>query len=205
MSEPSSIEASHPSDDTHHAYDAQLLRRAGEGDQSALAELYDRWVRPLHALACNILRDPVESEDILHDAFVTLWQKAADFDGSRGHAFAWAATLVRNRAIDRLRSRARRSELLNQAAPADLGYDEINNSGHGHDSAGHLWLKEKASAVRRALATLPNDQSDALHLAYFGGLTQHEIAEKLAQPPGTVKARIRRSLLKFRDVLTPQL
>jgi RNA polymerase sigma-70 factor, ECF subfamily len=201
MSQASPIEA----DDTRHAYDAQLLSRAGACDQSALGELYDRWSRPLHALACNILRNPAESEDVLHDVFVTLWQKAADFDASRGHAFAWAATLVRNRSIDRLRSRVRRAELLDQAAPADLGYDETNHGATGTDSAGHLWLKEKASAVRRALATLPGDQRDALQLAYFGGLTQHEIAEKLSQPLGTIKARIRRGLLKLRDVLTPQL
>jgi RNA polymerase sigma-70 factor (ECF subfamily) len=185
-----------------HATDARLLRRAGQGDQSALGELYDRWVRPLHALACNILRDPAESEDVLHDVFVTLWEKAADFDASRGHAFSWAATLVRNRAIDRLRSRARRSELLAQAAPADLGYDETNTPADGGDTTS---VKENAAAVRRALASLPADQRDALQLAYFGGLTQQEIAEKLSQPLGTVKARIRRGLLKLRDLVAPQL
>lgn len=185
-----------------HALDAKLLRRAGQGDQSALGELYDRWIRPLHALACNILRDPAESEDVLHDVFVTLWEKAADFDASRGHAFSWAATLVRNRAIDRLRSRARRSELLAQAAPSDLGYDETNTPADGGDTTS---LKENASTVRRALATLPADQRDALQLAYFGGLTQQEIAEKLSQPLGTVKARIRRGLLKLRDLVAPQL
>lgn len=203
MSDSTSLALS--SDADRHAHDAQLLRRAGEGDQSALGELYDRWVRPLHALACQILRDPTEAEDVLHDAFVTLWQKAADFDGSRGNAFAWAATLVRNRAIDRLRSRARRSELLEQAVPLDLGYDESNPGATGTDSAAHLWLKEKASAVRRALASLPAEQRDALQLAYFSGLTQHEIAEKLSAPLGTVKARIRRGLLKLRDALASQL
>lgn len=202
MSDRASIDAVIPADDDRHARDAQLLRRAGQGDQSALGELYDRWVRPLHALACNILRDPAESEDVLHDVFMTLWQKSADFDSSRGHAFAWAATLVRNRAIDRLRSRARRAELLDQSVPADLGYDETNTPANGGDTAS---LKENATAVRRALASLPAEQRDALHLAYFGGLTQLEIAEKLAQPLGTVKARIRRGLLKLRDVLTPQL
>jgi len=133
---------------------------------------------------------------------VTLWQKASDFDASRGHAFSWAATLVRNRAIDRLRSRVRRSELLAQAAPADLGYDETNTPADGGDTT---WIKEKASTVRQALATLPDDQRDALQLAYFSGLTQQEIAEKLSQPLGTVKARIRRGLLKLRDLVAPQL
>lgn len=205
MSESPSIDAAPAADDARHSLDAQLLRRAGQGEQSALGELYDRWVRPLHALACNILRDPAEAEDVLHDVFVTLWQKSSGFDAARGNAFAWAATLTRNRAIDRLRSRARRAELLDRAAPADLGYDEASTGAGGTDSAGHLWLKEKASAVRLALAGLPGDQRDALQLAYFGGLTQQEIAEKLSQPLGTVKARIRRGLLKLRDTLAPKL
>lgn len=202
MSEPAPIDAAPPADADRHALDAQLLRRAGQGDSSALGELYDRWIRPLHALACNILRDPAESEDVLHDVFMTLWRKAADFDTTRGHAFAWAATLTRNRAIDRLRSRARRAELLNQSFPADLGYDETHTPANGGDTAS---LKENAAAVRRALSSLPTEQRDVLQLAYFGGLTQQEIAEKLVQPLGTVKARIRRGLLKLRDVLSPQL
>jgi RNA polymerase sigma-70 factor, ECF subfamily len=202
MSDSSSIDAAPAADDSRHAFDAQLLRRAGTGDQSALGELYDRWVRPLHALAVNILRDHAEAEDVLHDVFVTLWEKSAAFDASRGHAFSWAATLTRNRAIDRLRSRARRAELLAQAAPADLGYDETNTPADGGDTT---WLKEKASAVRQALSSLPADQRDALQLAYFGGLTQQEIAEKLSQPLGTVKARIRRGLLKLRELVAPQL
>lgn len=203
MSDAPSIDAAPAADDAErHATDAKLLRLAGQGDQSALGKLYDRWVRPLHALACQILRDPAEAEDVLHDVFVTLWEKAADFDASRGHAFSWAATLVRNRSIDRLRSRARRAELLSQAAPADLGYDETNTPSNGGDTTS---LKENASAVRRALSSLPADQRDALQLAYFGGLTQQEIAEKLSQPLGTVKARIRRGLLKLRDLVAPQL
>ncbi len=194
--------AADDSEADRRAIDARLLASAAQGDQAALGELYDRWGRPLHALACNILRDTTEAEDVLHDAFVTLWQKAPDFDATRGHAFSWAATLVRNRAIDRLRSRQRRSELLDQANPADLGYDETNTPADGGDTT---WLKEKASAVRRALTALPADQRDALQLAYFGGLTQQEIAQKLTQPLGTVKARIRRGLLKLRDVLAAQL
>ncbi len=203
MSDAPSIDATPAADDAErHVIDAKLLRLAGQGDQSALGKLYDRWVRPLHALACQILRDPAEAEDVLHDVFVTLWGKAADFDASRGHAFSWAATLVRNRSIDRLRSRVRRSELLSQAAPADLGYDETNTPSNGGDTTS---LKENATAIRRALSSLPADQRDALQLAYFGGLTQQEIAEKLSQPLGTVKARIRRGLLKLRDLVAPQL
>jgi RNA polymerase sigma-70 factor (ECF subfamily) len=200
MSSPAAII---PPDEEKHAMDAQILQRVAAGDQSALGELYDRFSRPLFSAALRILNNAAEAEDVLHDVFVTLWDKAADFEASKGHAFSWALTLTRNRAIDRVRSRKRRSEILTQALPADLGYDEASDA--KLDSAGNLWVKEKAAAVRTAVATLPADQRQALELAYFSGLTQQQIAEKLSEPLGTIKARIRRALFKLRDVLTPQL
>jgi RNA polymerase sigma-70 factor (ECF subfamily) len=192
-----------PPDEEKHAVDAQILQRVAAGDQAALGELYDRFSRPLYSVALRVLNDATEAEDVLHDVFVTVWDKAADFEASRGHAFSWALTLTRNRAIDRVRSRKRRSEILTQAVPSDLGYDEADDA--KLDSADTLWIKEKAAAVRSAVATLPADQRQALELAYFGGLTQLQIAEKLAEPLGTIKARIRRALLKLRDVVSPQL
>jgi len=192
-----------PPDEEKHAVDAQILQRIAAGDQAALGELYDRFSRPLFSVALRVLNDAAEAEDVLHDVFVTLWDKAADFESSRGHAFSWALTLTRNRAIDRVRSRKRRSEILTQAVPADLGYDEAADA--KLDSADTLWVKEKAAAVRSAVATLPADQRQVLELAYFGGLTQQQIAEKLSAPLGTIKARIRRALLKLRDVISPQL
>jgi RNA polymerase sigma-70 factor, ECF subfamily len=190
-------------DEAQHTADAALLARIAAGEQAALGELYDRFSRPLYSVALRVLNDAAEAEDIIHDVFITLWAKARDFQSSRGHAFSWALTLTRNRAIDRVRSRKRRGELLSQAALSDLGYDETDAA--DHDSATTLWFKEKASAVRRALATLPADQRKALELAYFSGLTQIEIAAQLAEPLGTIKARIRRGLLKLRDVIAPQL
>ena len=191
-----------PPDEEQHAIDAQLLQRVAVGDQSALGELYDRFSRPLLSVARRILNDAAEAEDVLHDVFVTIWENAGDFETSRGHAFSWAMTLTRNRAIDRIRSRKRRSEILADSVPADLGY--IEDSLTANDSADKIWLVEKAAAVRRAVATLPADQRQALELAYFSGLTQQQIAGKLATPLGTIKARIRRALLKLRDVLSPQ-
>ena len=192
-----------PPEEEKHAVDAQILQRIAAGDQAALGELYDRFSRPLFSVALRVLNDAAEAEDVLHDVFVTLWDKAADFESSRGHAFSWALTLTRNRAIDRVRSRKRRSEILTGAVPADLGYDEAADA--KLDSVDTLWVKEKASAVRSAVATLPADQRQALELAYFGGLTQQQIAAKLSEPLGTIKARIRRALLKLRDVISPQL
>jgi RNA polymerase sigma-70 factor (ECF subfamily) len=181
--------------------DAQLVRRMAAGDRTALAELYDRFSRPLYATALRIVTDPAEAQDLVHDAFIALWEKAALFETERGTAFAWAVTLVRHRAIDRVRSRRRRGELLATSFPADLGYDE--NSGVSADASAASG--DQASAIRAAVATLPIEQQRAVELAFFSGLTQQEIAQKLSEPLGTVKARIRRALLKLRDTLGHRL
>lgn len=190
-----------PSDERQQA-DARLVRRIAEGDKDALAELYDRFSRPLYATALRVVQDQAEAQDVVHDAFVTLWEKASSFEATRGSAFSWAVTLVRNRAIDRVRMRRRRAELLTASAPSDLGYDDAHTTPGADDTAS---LGDEARAVRAAVATLPPDQKRALELAFFGGLTQQQIAEKLAEPLGTVKARIRRALLKLRDTVARRL
>lgn len=185
-----------PPPDDREIVDAQLLRRVAQGDRDAFAKLYDRFAGPLYGVALRIVHEPAEAQDIVHDAFVTVWEKCASFDTSRGSAFSWAVTLVRNRAIDRLRMRRRRSELLAESAPSDLGL------GGNHASAADTAASgDEARAVRAAVAALPAEQQHALELAFFGGLTQEEIAQKLREPLGTVKARIRRGLLKLRDSL----
>lgn len=184
------------------AIDAALVRRMSGGDRDALAELYDRFSRPLFSTAFHILKDSAESQDIVHDVFLVLWEKAAQFEETRGSAFSWAVTLTRNRSIDRLRARRRRAGLLEKSAPSDLGYDE----GAGASGAvEHASAGDEASAVRSAVAALPPDQKRALELAFFSGLTQQEIAGQLQEPLGTVKARIRRGLLKLRDSLPHRL
>lgn len=184
--------------DARRTEDDALLLRMARGEQAACAELYDRFSRPLYSIALRVLGQPAEAEDIIQDVFLALWEKAGDFDPSRGSAFAWAVTLTRNRAIDRVRTRARRATLLQEAPPDDL-------VGGGHrgdpDSADDLIFKEKNIAVRAALSALPAEQLRALELAFFSGMTQQEIAVRLNEPLGTIKARIRRGLLKLRDSL----
>ena len=182
------------------AVDDELLRRMARRDPAAFSALYDRFSRPLYATALRMLNDAHEAEDIVQDVFEALWKKASAFEAERGSAFSWAITLTRNRAIDRIRMRKRRSELLAASVPEDLGYHA--NAG---DSADDLWLKEKAGAVRGAVAALPGEQQRALELAFFSGLTQQQIATLLREPLGTVKARIRRGLLKMRETLTRNL
>lgn len=178
------------------------MQRIAAGDRQALAELYDRFSGPLHGTALRILRDSAEAQDIVHDVFLTLWNKAAEFHADRGTAFSWAITLVRNRAIDRVRRRKRRAELLADSVPGDLGYEDTDAAKSAGDSAA---AGDEASAVRGALAQLPAEQRRALELAFFSSLTQQEIALTLSEPLGTVKARIRRGLLKLRDTLAPRL
>lgn len=186
-----------PPDDRDQA-DAQLVQRIAQGDRGAFGEFYDRFSRPLYATALRIVQDAAEAQDIIHDVFVVVWEKAATFESQRGSVFSWVVTLVRNRAIDRVRSRRRRSELLSASVPSDLGYHEDQQGRPGDDQA---IIGDEARAVRAALASLSADQQKAVEMAFFGGFTQEEIARTLNEPLGTVKARIRRGLLKLRDAL----
>jgi RNA polymerase sigma-70 factor, ECF subfamily len=186
-----------PPPDERAAADANLMRQVATGDRAAFGNLYDRFAGPLYATAVRILSDAGEAQDVVHDAFVALWEKAATFDAARGSAFSFAVTLLRNRAIDRLRMRRRRSELLAASAPTDLAYGQSAEKSADASAAS----ADDAQSVRLALAQLPAEQQRALELAFFGGLTQEEIAQKLSEPLGTVKARIRRALLKLRATL----
>lgn len=191
--------AANESPDLSNQADAQagLLAAMARGEKSALAGLYDSLAKPLYSLAYRITNDATEAQDIIQDVFLQLWHKAADYHVSRGSVFSWAATLTRNRAIDRVRMRKRRAEILAESAgelqPAAPAGDT--------DSAGSLWAQEKAGAVRAALTQLAPEQQKAIELAYFSGLTQQEIAARLNEPLGTIKARIRRGLLQLRQSL----
>lgn len=188
--------------DDRQQTDARLLRLVAAGDRQAYADLYDRFSGPLYGTVLRILRDPAEAQDVVHDTFVAIWDKATTFETARGSAFSWVITLARNRAIDRVRMRKRRTDLLSDSTLGDLGYADAETSGSGGDSAAS---SDDASAVRAAVATLPPEQKRALELAFFSGLTQEEIAHKLSEPLGTVKARIRRGLIKLRDTLAHRL
>lgn len=175
-----------------------LLAAVARGDHYALGRLYDALARPLYALACRILGDAAEAQDVVHDVFFAIWNKADRYDAARGTVFSWAATLTRHRAIDRLRLRQRRADLLDGAA--DLPHAPIPSA--AGDFFDDLWLRERTAAVRSALAELEPGHQVVIELAYFGGLTHQEIADRLRQPLGTVKARIRRGLLKLRHHLS---
>jgi RNA polymerase sigma-70 factor (ECF subfamily) len=176
--------------------DVDLLQRIARQDRGAFAEFYDRHSTLMFSIACKILNDQTEAEDVLQEVFVQIWEKAARFDPKLGKATSWAATLTRNKAIDRIRASQRRTRLADEAtveqAVLGEGSDSANDAVHGH---------EKAKLIQSAVVGLPEEQRRAIELAYFSGLTQDEISKKLNEPLGTIKARIRRGLLKLRDQL----
>jgi RNA polymerase sigma-70 factor, ECF subfamily len=181
---------------THANDDDQLLEQVAQGDRSAFGTLYDRFSTPLYSLAVKILPNEAEAQDILQEVFLSVWHKAGSFRADRGSAFSWAVALLRNRAIDRIRSRRRRGELLEANAP------DLEPAGSAaKSSAENCETSERAREVRSALGQISDDQRQVLHLAYFEGLTQAEIAEKLDEPLGTVKARVQRGMVRMRVIL----
>jgi len=187
-------------DETAPDQDGELLRRIAAGDRTAFAEFYDRHSTLMFSVACKILNDPSEAEDVLQETFVQIWEKAGRFDPKLGKASSWAATLTRNKAIDRIRASQRRGRLAEEAgaesAITSEATETANEAVHGHD---------KARLIQSAITGLPAEQRRAIELAYFSGLTQHEISEQLKEPLGTIKARIRRGLLRLRDELEARL
>jgi len=173
---------------------AQLLRRIATQDREALAELYDQFSGVLFSTAVRILGDSHEAEEVIQDVFVQIWSKAASFDVALGTPLHWVLSITRNRCIDRLRARERRTRLAADAR-------NLTDAGNA-DSAGQPGLTaEELALVRASVETLPQEQRQAIELCFFSGMTHAEIAEALREPLGTVKARIRRGMLKLREKL----
>jgi RNA polymerase sigma-70 factor, ECF subfamily len=177
--------------------DVDLLHAVANGDEGALARLYDAYRVILFGLLVRILNSREEAEDILQDVFVQVWRRARDFDEKRGKPFTWLVTLARSRAIDRLRLLGARQRLATGAAQQQT--EEVS------DALSDTILGTRREIVRRALAGLPDEQRNALVLAYFDGLTQSEIASKLNTPLGTVKTRMRTGMQKLRALLGSEL
>jgi RNA polymerase sigma factor (sigma-70 family) len=172
--------------------DEVLLARCGRGDDAALAELYDRHGRVAYGLALRIVRDPGLAEDAVQEGFLGVWRSADAFLRERATARTWILTLVHRRAVDLVRREERR-----RAEPLD---DVPERAGSEADE--HVWLSARRELVERALSQLPDDQREALEIAYYGGFTQSELAEHLGVPLGTVKSRTFAGLGRLRDLLT---
>jgi len=180
------------------ADDASLLRAVQRGDQQAFAALYDRYAGVAYGLAYRITNDGASAEDAVQEAFVSTWKQAPRFDPDRGQVRSWLLTIVHHRAIDTVRRRSSRNEHALPEGPEEF----IATRGRPEELA--EWTLE-AEAVREALRLVPDDQRQTIELAYFGGLTHVEIAERMRVPLGTVKSRLRIGLEKMREYLRPKV
>ncbi|MBA2263999.1 MAG: sigma-70 family RNA polymerase sigma factor [Chloroflexi bacterium] len=174
--------------------DARLAERIRSGDTTALGELYDRHSAAALATALRVVGDREEAEDVVHDAFVAVWRKIDRFDADRGSLRPWLMTVVRNRAIDRVRARR-----------FNVDVDDADERSLLRTGPNPTWddavRRASAREVRAALAQLPDEQRRAIELAYFEGYTYREVADLTGVPAGTANGRLRLALAKLREAL----
>lgn len=177
--------------DLAHLSDEALVALVARSDETALAELYDRVGGAAYGLAYRVLRDASLAEDVVQEAFLGLWRTAGSFLPERAKASTWILTLVHRRAVDAVRREQRRRAEPLEGAPEPAG-------GSAEEDA---WLRLERERVQAALAQLPDQQREAIELAYYGGFTQSELAERLGQPIGTIKSRMFAGLSRLRELL----
>lgn len=188
---------------TAAARDLELLERASGGDERALGDLYDRHADVVFSLAKAIVGSRTDAEDVSAAVFAQLWRTAAQYDAARGTVAAWLCTITRTRALDLLRARKRRERVEEAAAQADEQGLALPLAQHPRSPDADVELGEARQVVARSLVALPEPQRRVIELAYFGGLSQSDIAATLAEPLGTVKSRMRSALEKLRQSLGP--
>jgi RNA polymerase sigma-70 factor (ECF subfamily) len=172
---------------------ADLVRRAGRGDQAAFAECYDRLSATVHGVVLKVVRDPAQAEEVTQEVFVEMWRQATRFDSGRGSVRSWIVTMAHRRAVDRVRSeQASRDRQVRDAAHTVAEHDDMSTV---------IESEFDRARVRRSLTQLSDVQREALELAYYGGHTYREVAALLDVAEGTVKSRIRDGLLRLRDEL----
>ncbi len=178
-----------------HLSDEALVALVARGDESALGELYDRVWRVAYGIAYRVLRDDRLAEDAVQEGFLAAWRSAGAFRAERAKASTWIVTLVHRRAVDIVRREERRRaeplEAENRAEPVDP-------TGSAENAA---WLGFERDRVQAALRALPDTQREAIELAYYGGYSQSELAERLGVPLGTIKSRMFAGLARLRELL----
>ena len=174
-----------------HRSDKALVEAVARADEDALGELYDRFGKVAYGLAFRILQDAALAEDAVQEAFLQIWRGAGSYEPERAKASTWLLTFVHRRAVDLVRREERRRTLPEEAAPEP--------SGAGPDES--VVGRSRGEIVRAALRRLPEEQREAIELAYYGGLTQSELAARLEQPLGTIKSRMFAGLQRLRVLL----
>ncbi len=176
-----------------------VVQKIAQGDQTALAALYDSTNRLAYGLILRVLGDASSAEEVLLDVYTQIWRQAANYDTSRGGPMAWLMTIARSRAIDQLRSGWQDRQ---RKEPLDMLNDRETEAASPEEAT---VASERQKFVRTALRTLSPEQREVIELAYYGGLSHSEIAVKLNQPLGTVKTRTRLGMMKLRETLGPML
>ncbi len=182
--------------------DSDLIARAADGDEHAMAVLYDRYGQVLHALAYRIVGERADAEEVVLDTFAQAWRDATRFEAARGSVAGWLTTIARSRALDLVRARSRRDRITASAA-ADRPESPPAMGGWRADPSSGVYHSERREQVQLALDTLSPPQRRAIELAFFEGLSQSEIAELLKEPLGTIKTRVRLGMQKLRECLRP--
>jgi RNA polymerase sigma-70 factor (ECF subfamily) len=178
--------------DLAHLSDEAVVALTARSDEAALGELYDRYGRAAYGLALRVVRDEALAEDAVQEAFLAIWRGASRFIPEKARASTWIMTLVHRRAVDLVRREERR-----RADPLP----ETEPGSGGPSAADSAWLRLERERVQTALAQLPVAQREAIELAYYGGFTQSELAERLGEPLGTIKSRMFAGLARLRELL----
>jgi len=182
------------------AIELDLLARVANRERAAFEQLYARYSNILYATAMKFLKQDADAQDVVQDVFIQIWDKAKLYDPTKGKPLTWALTMTRNRSIDRIRAIQRRTRLRD-----DFESETVADESAGvREALSEVDASEKSQILRDAVGRLSPEQKKVIELAFFGGLTQSEVADRLGEPLGTVKARARRGLMKLKEILGPQ-
>ena len=179
------------------AVELDLLARITKRERAAFEQLYTRYSNILYATAMKFLKEDADAQDVVQDVFIQIWDKAKLYDPAKGKPLTWALTMTRNRSIDRIRAIQRRTRLRD-----DFEKETVADESAGiREALSGVDASEKSQILRDAVGRLSPEQRKVIDLAFFGGLTQSEIADRLGEPLGTIKARARRGLMKLKELL----
>jgi len=177
--------------------DHQLIQRVSEVDKDALEALYLRYQTRVYSLAMFMLKQPALAEEVTQDIFLNIWLKAGSFNAERGQPKGWIMSVAHHKIVDLIRSRRR---TIVNTDPADYETLDLLPAG-GASTEAQVEQTLERERIMRALATIPESQKEVIMLAYFGGFSQSEMAQRLDQPLGTIKTRVRLAMQKLRTVL----
>jgi RNA polymerase sigma-70 factor (ECF subfamily) len=185
-----------PSLDYARALDEELIGLIAQRDERALERLYEKYGRAIYSLVLRMLRDPARAEEVSQEVFLKVWRRPGSYAPGRGPFVTWLLSVAHHRAVDELR--ARRHDTLPIDGADGVGIEIVDESADLSDVA---WVGERRVAIRAALGGLPQTQRHAIELAYYAGLTQREISDRLGEPLGTIKTRMRLAMQKLRASL----